>query len=86
MVVREAHVVRQKDDVGRREARHKDGEYGDGHENGARPLEAVSHIGGAQGLDDAHVTHCGEDEGHEEEESREDGEEVQVVSAQLVDV
>lgn len=86
MPVREANVVRQQDDVCRREAGHEDGEHGDSHEDGSRFLEAARHVGGAQGLDDSHVADGGEDEGDEEEDGGEDGEEVEVVSAQLVDV
>lgn len=76
--------MRQQDDVSGCEAYHKNRKHGDCHEDGARFPRAVFYVGGAQGLDDAHVAYGAEDERDEEEKRRNDGEKVQVLLAQVM--
>ncbi len=86
VLVRELHVMRQKDDVCGREAydEHRKDRYG--HKDSPRFFRAVFHVGRAQGLNDAHVADGAKNERNEEEKRRDDGEEVQVILAEVVEV
>ncbi len=57
-----------------------------GHKDSPRFFRAVFHVGRAQGLDDAHVADGAKNERDEEEKRRDDGEEVQVILAEVVEV